>query len=91
MNEIRKKKKKYSSDEDDDDDDFWSSSSSSDEDSYDRYRAKKNKNKQSGNNKGKLQDNKTSIGSYVNGLIYRSDRSWPSQTIHQYGTTGAGW
>ena len=87
----KKKKKKYSSDEDDDDDDFWSSSSSSDEDSYDRYRAKKNKNKQSGNNKGKLQDNKTSIGSYVNGLIYRSDRSWPSQTIHQYGTTGAGW
>lgn len=71
----------------DDDDEFWSSSSS-DEDSYARYKAKKKNKSKAGMDKI---FHSSSVGNYVDNLIYRSDRVWPSQTIQQLGTSGAGW
>ncbi len=82
---VASKRRKRRSSSSDDEDDFWSSSSSSDGDSYARYRARKHK-----SNTMNKEESKHDIRKQANGLIYRSDRVWPSQTLHQLGQSGFG-
>eukprot|EP00944_MAST-04C_sp_MAST-4C-sp1_P011735 g11735.t1 len=79
----RRKRRCSSSDEEDN---FWSSSSSSDGESYARYRARKHK-----SNTTSKEESKHDIKAQAHGLIYRGDRVWPSQTVHQVGQSGFGW